>query len=100
MATATSEERNASAPETGRFYASLVGPLLGVYYPLPLAFTNSQCRAALNTSRLRNLWHSVYTGAEVTKQIAQFGGVALAVSFADKLDYDSHIVAEWAGAGA
>jgi hypothetical protein len=89
-----SEERNSS-----QLYASLVGPLLGVYYPLPLQFNNAQCRAALNTSRLKNLWHSVYTAAEVQRQIAAYGGIALDAGFADKLDYDSHIVAEWAGVG-
>ncbi len=77
--------------ETKFYYASLMGPLLGVYYPLP--FDNErQNRVALNTSRLSKLWCSVYTRKEVEEQIEQFGGVMLPDEFANKLDYDSFAV--------
>ena len=74
-----------------RSYASLMGPLLGMYYPLP--FDNEwQNRMALNTSRLSKLWCSVYTLEEVEQQIKLYGGFMLPDGFANKLDYDSHAV--------
>jgi hypothetical protein len=73
------------------FYASLVGPLLGVYYPLP--FTNEfECRAALNCSKLRHLWCRILSREEVAQDLAEYGGVVLPDEFAMKLDYDSHAV--------
>jgi hypothetical protein len=75
------------------YYASLMGPLLGVYYPLP--FDNErQNRTALNTSRLSKLWCAVYTRHEVEDRIKQFGGVILPDEFASKLHYDSFAVAK------
>ena len=72
-------------------FASLVGPLLGIYYPLP--FDNERsARIALNTSRLAKLWGGVYTRAQVNESIAKRGGLMLPDSFARKLDYDSHAV--------
>jgi hypothetical protein len=74
-----------------RSYASLMGPMLGVYYPLP--FDNElQNRAALNTSRLSKLWCSVYTRDEVERQIKDFGGLILPDEFAGRLDYDAFAV--------
>ena len=76
---------------TQYYYASLMGPLLGLYYPLP--FDNErQNRIALNTSRLKGLWCSVYTRKDVEDQIRQFGGMMLPDEFANKLDYDSFAV--------
>lgn len=95
--TATSEERTSSRP---KLYASLIGPLLGMYYPLPADLNKTQCRAALNSSRLRSLWHSVYTREDVLEQIGKFGGLMLPDGLASHLDYDSHVVAEWAGVDA
>lgn len=41
-------------------YASLAGPLIGVFYPLP--FENELAnRFALNNSKLKDLWCSVYS---------------------------------------
>lgn len=73
------------------YYASLMGPLLGIYYPLP--FDNErQNRIVLNTSKLSKLWCSVYTRNEVEEQIKRFGGQMLPDEFANKLDYDSFAV--------
>jgi hypothetical protein len=72
-------------------YASLTGPLLGLYLPLP--FDNQiAARVALNTSRLKGLWCSVYTRPEVEQQIKEYGGVLLPARFAELLDYDAHEV--------
>lgn len=74
-----------------REYASLMGPLLGVYYPLPFE-SEGKNRIALNTSRLKGVWCSVYSREEVEMQIQQFGGVMLPDEFANRLDYDSFAV--------
>lgn len=72
-------------------YASLTGPLIGLYYPLP--FDDERiCRVALNTSKLAKLWCAVYTREQVDSAIAEFGGARLADKFAGNLDYDSHAV--------
>lgn len=75
-------------------YASLVGPLLGVYFPLPTELTNRVAEGvALNTSKLQRLWCSVYDEKEVDRMIKQFGGKKLPDHpFASQLDYDSHEV--------
>lgn len=72
-------------------YASLIGPLLGIYYPLPFE-DEEKNRLALNTSRLKNLWCRVYSEEEVNRQIKSFGGIKLPVSQASNLDYDSAAV--------
>lgn len=77
---------------TIKYYASLIGPLLGVYYPLSNEFDSVQRRMALNTSKLRMLWHSIYTTEEVDQSIQIWGGVKLPDEFAKKLDYGSHAV--------
>jgi hypothetical protein len=74
-----------------RQYASLMGPLLGLYYPLPFE-SEYKNRIALNTSRLKSLWCSVYSREQVEVQVKQYGGIILPDNFARKLDYDSHAV--------
>lgn len=76
---------------TPTLYASLTGPLLGLYYPLPF-HNEDECRRALNSSRLKSLWCSIYTQAEVAEQIAEYGGTIMPSEFAAKLDYDHHEV--------
>lgn len=76
---------------TAKYYASLVGPLLGVYYPLPFDDEGTN-RIALNTSRLQRLWHSVYRREGVEAQIELYGGVMLPDEYARRLDYDSYKV--------
>lgn len=77
----------APAPE---LYASLTGPLLGLYFPLPRFLNPMSARVALNTSKLKGLWCSVYTREEVGRQIKQFGGLMLDDGYARLLDFDSH----------
>lgn len=72
-------------------YASLVGPLLGLYYPLPDG-TELQQRLMLNTSRLRGLWCAVYDEGEVDRMLLTHGGEKLPESMAKQLDYDHHKV--------
>lgn len=79
-------------------YASLIGPLLGLYYPLPNFVDNDALndfaqRTALNTSKLKNLWCAIYDDADVDAQIAEYGGYRLPTSCAHQLDYDAHAVA-------
>ena len=71
-------------------YASLTGPLLNIYYPLPFN-DHIKNRVALNESKLRSLWCSVYTEEEVDKYIRLYGGLKLHPSFAEKLDYDTKV---------
>lgn len=75
------------------YYASLIGPLRGLYYPIPDELdTDELRRAGMFTSRLKDLWHSIYPAAEVQRQVAEFGGTILPDDFARRLDYDSHKV--------
>lgn len=81
-----------------KHYVSLIGPLLGVYYPLPFEAEGAN-RIALNSSRLRALWHSIYDEEEVDRQVARFPAcVKLPDAFARRLDYDMYEV-EKAGGG-
>lgn len=75
-------------------YASLVGPLLGVYYPLPFEeeFKN---REAMRTSRLKHLWHNIYSEAEVDAAIKEFGGIKLPICRLDYDSYDVHCAPYW-----
>lgn len=85
------DEKHGASLKMSKLYASLMGPLVGVYYPLP--FNNEgKNRIALNTSRLQHLWCSVYTRKEVEAQIERFGGLMLPDKFVHDLDYDSHAV--------
>ena len=77
-----------------KLYASLVGPLVDLYYPLPFE-DEIKCRVALNSSRLKHLWCSVYSEGETDEFIAEFGGMKLPDYMADKLDYDSHEIAQF-----
>lgn len=65
-----------------KLYASLIGPLLGYYYPMPKEFESHTdpelvFRKALSSSRLKTLWHSIYSEAETLGQIDTFGGKIL-----------------------
>ena len=74
--------------EIMKTYASLIGPLLGLYYPLPDEPETVQ-RTMLSTSRLKNLWCSIYPESIVDDTIIRFGGSKLPDKYAKKLDYDS-----------
>lgn len=82
-------------------YASLTGPLLGFYYPLPFD-DHDVCVCAMNTSRLASLWGGIYRSSDVDRLIQEFGGEKLPDRVAQLLDYDSHVVrmAETEGVGA
>lgn len=73
-------------------YASLIGPLIGLYYPKPPELDSMQFRLALNSSRLKSLWHSIYETKEVERQLLEYGGQMLPDKYAYRLDYDSHFV--------
>jgi len=72
-------------------YASLIGPLLGVYYPLPFE-DELENRVALNSSRLEKLWCAIYEREQVELYIRRFGGTMLPEKYARALDYDSFLV--------
>lgn len=74
-----------------RQYASLVGPLMDLYYPLPFD-DEILNRVALNSSRLKSLWCSVYTEDQVNKMVLQYGGTKLPDKFANNLDYNAYEV--------
>lgn len=69
-------------------YASLVGPLFGVYYPIPTD-DEATARAMLATSKLAKLWCSVYTAEQLEEILKKFKGtIVLPDRFANNLDYD------------
>ncbi len=87
------------------YYASLIGPMRGAYYPLPQLHGHTiearaeARRAALTTSKLRNLWANIFTEEDVDRQIKEYGeGFKLPHLMAARLDYDSYQV-QCAGRG-
>ncbi len=78
-----------------KLYASLTGPLLGLYLPLPFS-SEALNRVALNSSSMKRLWCSVYSEDQTTRCISEYGGTKLPDSFARKLDYDSGVVHDFA----
>jgi len=68
-------------------YASLIGPLLGVYYPIG-SDDDTTCRVYMNNSKLKHLWCSIYSEEKVDEQIRKWGGVKLPPDMAHRLDYD------------
>lgn len=61
-----------------KLYASLVGPLLGLYLEAPDEVqTPNEFSAALTNSKLRYLWCSIYTREQVERQIKDYGGAFL-----------------------
>lgn len=78
-----------------KYYASLTGPLLGLYYPIPDELDNRLLQgAAMNSSKLKSLWHSIYPSEEVDRQIQEYGGMKLPDQFAQRLDYDLYKMAQ------
>ena len=78
---------------SAQFYASLTGPLLGLYYPLPDDLESDvERRVALNTSKLGRLWCQIYPRAEAERAMREHGGEMLPIEYARRLDYDSHAV--------
>lgn len=77
-----------------RLYASLVGPLLGLYYPIPASLPDDEsCRVALASSRLAKLWCAIYTEEQVDECVRKFGGHKLDPRYAGFLEYDTFAVA-------
>lgn len=71
------------------YYASLVGPLLGLYFPLPPELeTEVQRRLGLITSGLKLKWCGIYPEQDTRDMVDRFGGVILPDHFAKQLDYD------------
>lgn len=66
-----------------KLYASLTGPLLGLYFPV--GADEAAARRDLNESKLARLWCSVYPEKIVDEQIQRWGGVKLPDDFASRL---------------
>jgi hypothetical protein len=66
-----------------QLYASLTGPLIGLYYPI--GDDEGRGRLALNESKLEKLWCSVYTESQVDEQITQFGGMKLPANYVRRI---------------
>lgn len=66
-----------------QLYASLTGPLLGLYFPI--GEDEGAGRLALNESKLEKLWCSVYKESDVDKQIEQFGGRKLPANYVRRI---------------
>ena len=82
-----------------KYYASLTGPFLGLYFPLPLRHdvTAHHARIAggamLNSdAKIQSAWCSIYDEAEVDRQITEFGGAKLPNAQAARLNFDWHVV--------
>ena len=88
-----------------RFYASLVGPMMGAYYPLPpiekmidefgVHHYNNLYGALLNHSRLKSLWCAIYTEDEVNRHLDDYPNTFILPSYlTDRLweDHDHHAV--------
>jgi hypothetical protein len=76
-----------------KLYASLVGPLQGLYHPLPPAENEREAHLMLNTSKLRELWCSVYTEEHVDANVVKWPhSVKLPDHFATYFDFDSFAV--------
>lgn len=71
------------------YYASLTGPLLGLYYPVK-ADDEMEARLMLNSSRLKSLWCETYSLQEANEQCAKWGGQIL--NLGTSLDYDAEYV--------
>ena len=68
-----------------KMYASLTGPLLGVYFPLPEGDESEQ-RELLNSSKLKNIWCAIYTEDHVDDLARNHPGIIkLPKPFAMKL---------------
>jgi hypothetical protein len=68
-----------------KMYASLTGPLVGIYFPLPEGDEADQ-RLLLNNSKLKSLWCAIYTEAQVDDLARDHAGIIkLPQSFAMKL---------------
>lgn len=68
-------------------YASLTGPLLGLYFPIPTE-NKILARFMLNSSKLQKLWCSLYDEKETNILCSTYGGTKLPKEFMFKLDYD------------
>lgn len=60
-------------------YATLIGPLHGLYFPLPDG-TEKQHRDMLNSSALKDLWCALYDEETVDQLMSVYGGIKLPVA--------------------
>jgi len=66
------------------FYASLVGPFLGLYCEIPHAQSEMDARYMCNQDRrMQPLWCAIYSLEEVHKQIAKWGGQIIPIKQLD-----------------
>lgn len=65
-------------------YASLTGPLIGLYFPLPYE-DEEENRVLLSESKLSKLWCAIYTEAQVNEMIKDHGGMKLGKRYAMNL---------------
>lgn len=72
-------------------YASLTGPLLGLYTPLPTDDKDT-ARLMIGSSSLQNLWCSIYTSEQVDEFVTIYGGGKLPDIYASRLDYDWDLI--------
>ena len=63
-------------PKPEILYASLVGPLIGLYLPMSSPDVH-EARINLNNSKLAKLWCAVYPESVVNEQIKKSGGIKL-----------------------
>lgn len=77
-----------------RYYASLTGPLLGLYLPLPIRPDVEKQDACdlgallLNNSKMARLWCSIYEQGYAAELVGRFGGLLLPNEHAARLLVD------------
>ena len=73
--------------EVIKCYASLIGPLLGIYYPIPICSLQhiDVVGILLSSTKLRSLWCSVYPTHEARRCVDNYGGLLLPDEFAMRL---------------
>ena len=67
-------------PNVNGWYASLTGPFLGYYVEIIGATSEDEARLWCSENlQLKTNWCSVYTFAQVSESIGQFGGAILRI---------------------
>lgn len=67
-------------PNVNGFYASLTGPFLGYYVEIKGATSEGEARLWCSENlQLKKNWCGVYTFAQVSEDIGQYGGAILRI---------------------
>lgn len=68
-------------------YVSLIGPFMNYYAEIPYATNNIEAAWICNNSKLKHLWCSAYTRAQIDRMIKDYGGQIITL-YPSGLDFD------------